>query len=238
MMTNQLIHPKNSILEQRFLLPGHYSWEQFKSIQNILQDISQIKITFLDGWIELRTLGEEHETIKSMIALLLGLYFLEKKIEFIPVGSATREAKAKGASFEPDESYYIGEKKENPDFAVEVTRYTAFKRTGLTSCGRWWRRQPLQCLRVTQIPRVNLSSGSIDKLEKYKRFKISEVWFWENNQISIYCFQEQIQEYEKANQSQLLIDLDLDLLVRCVLMPSKLEAMREFNQAIKNVSKT
>ena len=34
--------------------------------------------------------------------------------------SATLRAKEKGASFEPDESYYIGEKKENPDLAIEV----------------------------------------------------------------------------------------------------------------------
>lgn len=202
-MINQLVSQKQSIPEQRFLLPGCYTWQDFKAIQTTLQKISQIKITFLDGWIELMTLGEEHETIKSIIALLLGLYFLEKQIEFIPVGSSTREAEEKGASFEPDESYYIGEKKENPDFAVEV----------------------------------NLTSGSIEKLEKYKRFKIAEVWFWENNQILIYCFRESknYQEYEKVCQSELFTDLNLDLLIRCVLMPSKLDALQEFNKALKNI---
>jgi len=53
------------------------------------------------------TIGEEHELIKSVLAILLGLYFLEKQIEFIPVGSATRELESKGTSFEPDESYLI-----------------------------------------------------------------------------------------------------------------------------------
>lgn len=203
-MIEQLIEQKQSIFEQRFLLPGRYSWQQFRTIQSTLQDISQIKITFLDGWIELMTLGEDHEMIKSMIALLLGLYFLEKQIDFIPVGSATRSSEAKGASFEPDESYYIGEKKENPDFAIEV----------------------------------NLTSGSIDKLEKYKRFKIIEVWLWENNQIFIYCYRENnnTQEYEKVSSSELFVDLNINLLVRCVLMSSKLEAMKEFSKAIKNVS--
>ncbi|PSF38236.1 hypothetical protein C7H19_07135 [Aphanothece hegewaldii CCALA 016] len=202
-MINQIVNEKPSIYEQRFLLPRRYNWQEFKAIQTTLQKNSQIKITFLDGWIELMTLGEEHETIKSIIALLLGLYFLEKEIEFIPVGSSTREAQEKGVSFEPDESYYIGEKKENPDFAIEV----------------------------------NLTSGSIKKLEKYKRFKIAEVWLWENNQILIYCFRERenYQEYEKVEQSELFTELNLDLFIRCVLMPSKLEAMKIFNQAIKKI---
>jgi len=36
------------------------------------------------------------------------------------VGSATRESEMRGVSFEPDESYYIGEKKEHPDLAIEI----------------------------------------------------------------------------------------------------------------------
>jgi hypothetical protein len=46
---------------------------------------------------------------------------LRKGINFIPVGSATRRNQAKDVSFEPDESYYIGSRKEHPDLAVEVT---------------------------------------------------------------------------------------------------------------------
>jgi len=113
-------------------------------------------------------------------------------IEFIPVGNATRRGEEKGTSFEPDESYYLGEKKDNPDLAIEVI----------------------------------LTSGSLEKLEKYRRFKIPEVWLWENNQLYVYALISS--EYHLVNYSQLLPDLDLDLLVRCVLMPSRLEAMNAF----------
>lgn len=65
------------------------------------------------------------------------------------MGSATRRGEEKGTSFEPDESYYLGEKKANPDLAIEVI----------------------------------LASGSLEKLEKYRRFEIPEVWLWENNQL-------------------------------------------------------
>ncbi len=33
---------------------------------------------------------------------------------------------------------------------------------------------------------VILTSGSLQKLEKYKRFQIPEVWLWEDNQLRIY----------------------------------------------------
>lgn len=105
---------------QRFVLPGRHSWEDFKTIQAVMGQKSGLRITYLDGVIELMTLGEHHESIKSMVAILLGIYFWQQGIEFIPVGSATRESQEQSVSFEPDESYYLGEKKEHPDLAIEV----------------------------------------------------------------------------------------------------------------------
>ena len=142
------------------------------------------------------TLGEEHEMLKKAIAILLEAYFFELGINFIPVGSATRRSPEKGASFEPDESYYLGQKKENPDLAIEI----------------------------------NITSGSIDKLEKYKRFQITEVWFWENNQLSLYRLRND--NYEHISCSELLPELNVNLFATCVLMPSILQARTEFIKGI------
>ncbi|MGH1395513.1 MAG: Uma2 family endonuclease [Trichormus sp.] len=195
-MTLQALDKNTSTPEQRFLLPGYYTWEEFETIENLTADAAGLRITYFDGCIEFMTLGEQHEMIKSVIGILLALYFFEKGINFIPVGSATRRAKEKSASFEPDESYYIGEKKENPDLAIEV----------------------------------NITSGSIDKLEKYKRFNITEVWFCENNQLSLYRLKND--NYEQINQSELFPDLDINLLANCVLMPSIIDARKQFIQGI------
>lgn len=182
--------------EQKFTLPGYYNWQQFKTIQSLITEQGGLKIFYLDGVIELMTLGERHETIKSMIAILLGIYFWQKEIEFIPVGSATRESEEKGVSFEPDESYYLYEKKEHPDLAIEI----------------------------------NITSGSSQKLEKYRRFQIKEVWMWYDNKLTIYCLKNN--EYEQIYQSELLPELNLKLLEDCVLIPSKLEAIKKFTQGI------
>ena len=105
---------------QRLVLPGCHSWDDFKTIQAVMGQKSGLRITYLDGVIELMTLGEHHESIKTIIGFLIEFYLFNQKIEFFPVGSATRESQEKSVSFEPDESYYLGEKKEHPDLAIEV----------------------------------------------------------------------------------------------------------------------
>lgn len=196
-MTTTAINPNSAIEEQITTLPGYYDWQQFKVMQTVIEEQPGVRITYLDGVIELMTIGEQHEMIKSMIAILLGIYFWQNGVEFIPVGSATRESEAKAVSFEPDESYYIGEKKEHPDLAVEV----------------------------------NITSGSIRKLEKYKRLQIQEVWRWQNNRFYVYSLEDN--EYQEVTKSQLLPALDFDLLTECVLMPSRLEAINKFTQEEK-----
>jgi Uma2 family endonuclease len=195
-MTPQTLEKFTTLPEQRFLLPGHYSWQEFEAIAALTADAPGLRITYLDGCVEFMTIGELHEMFKTIIGFLLEIYSCEKGINLIPVGSATRRAQQKSASFEPDESYYIGEKKENPDLAIEV----------------------------------NITSGSIDKLEKYKRFNITEVWFWQDNQFALYRLCDH--NYEQISRSEFFPDLDIDLLTRCVLMPSILEARTEFLQGM------
>lgn len=198
-MTAQILEEIGTLAEQRLVLPGYYSWEQFEAIESLMADSPGLRITYLDGWIEFMTVGEEHEQIKSVLAIFIGLYFFEKGINFIPVGSATRRDRARDVSFEPDESYYIGSRKEHPDLAVEVT----------------------------------ITSGSTNKLAKYLRLRIAEVWFWENNQLAVYRLRED--DYEQVSRSEFLPELDLELLVRCVLRPSIIEARTEFIQGIQQV---
>ena len=196
-VTAQLLEEIGTLAEQRLLLPGYYTWEQFEALESLMADSPGLRITYLDGWIEFMTLGEAHETISCILNFLLQLYFCEMGIEYIPVGSATRRDRARDVSFEPDESYYIGSRKEHPDLAVGVT----------------------------------MTSGSTNKLAKYLRLRIPEVWFWENNQLAVYRLRED--NYEQVSRSELLPKLDLELLVRCVLMPSRIEARQEFLKGIK-----
>ncbi|MBJ7900096.1 MAG: Uma2 family endonuclease [Cyanobacteria bacterium RI_101] len=129
---------------QYFVLPGRHSWEDFQAIQGAIEQKSGLRITYLDGVIQFMTLGEYHESIKTIIGFLIEYYLFTQGIEFFPVGSATRESQEKSVSFEPDESYYLGEKKEHPDLAIEVNvtsgspkKLEKYQRLGIQEVWMW-----------------------------------------------------------------------------------------------------
>ncbi|MCW6052438.1 Uma2 family endonuclease [Lyngbya sp. CCAP 1446/10] len=77
---------------------------------------------------------------------------------------------------------------------------------------------------------VVITSGSPIKLQKYRLMGVPEVWFWEDGTLQIYRLQEQ--GYERITSSELLPELDLSLLKRCILFASPLEALKEFRKGI------
>ena len=83
---------------------------------------------------------------------------------------------------------------------------------------------------LTAIPNlaieVTITSGGINKLQIYKNLGIKEVWFWQNQQVSIYVLQDDA--YQLVNQSQLLPDLDLAMLSRYIQPERQPQAVREF----------
>jgi Uma2 family endonuclease len=123
-MTATIHPPLTALPEQRLILPLSMTWEQFKALDSLLEYTRSVRLSYLDGYVEIRTLSPEHETIKCLLALLLGQFFLEKDMSFRPTGSATLQGETKGSSKEPDLSYYFGEdrrRRETPDLAIEVT---------------------------------------------------------------------------------------------------------------------
>jgi Uma2 family endonuclease len=188
--------------EQALVLPGRYDWEHLKSLQTWVEDTPGLKITYLDGHIELMTTGKPHERIKKLIAILIEAYCFELGIRFFPAGNATCEAEEKGASFNPDESYCFETDKDYPDLGIEVV----------------------------------FTSGGIDKLEKYRRFNVPEVWFWQDDQLSVYVLtsnSEGVPEYVSAERSQWFPNLDLNLFSSCVRIGDAYDARTQFLAALK-----
>ncbi|WLT39674.1 hypothetical protein NON20_09660 [Synechocystis sp. B12] len=67
---------------QNFILPGRHSWEDFKTIQAAMEQRSGLRITYFDEVIEFMTLGEYHESIKTIIGFLIEYYLFSQGIEF------------------------------------------------------------------------------------------------------------------------------------------------------------
>jgi Uma2 family endonuclease len=75
------------------------------------------------------------------------------------------------------------------------------------------------------------TSGSIDKLEVYQRLGVREIWFFQNQQFRLYALRES--GYQLISRSEILPDLDLNLLATAALADDPLEAALEFRQTIR-----
>ena len=171
-------------------------WEKFEAIAALLED-TKVRLTYLDGTLEIMTPSPEHEEYKSTIGLLLEVYLRFIGIRFYRCGGYTLGSRESGVRGEPDESYNLVTKREIPDIAIEVV----------------------------------LTSGGVDKLEKYRRWEVPEVWFYRNRQLFIYRLRSD--GYEQIFRSEFLPDLDLDLLVRCLNIPDQYDATVAFTQALQ-----
>lgn len=96
------------------------SWEQFKTIDALLDDRQGVKLSYLHGILEIMApIGPDHERVKSTLGLLLEAYLRERGIRFYRCGGFTIES-PETASATPDESYAIGTPKPIPDIVIEV----------------------------------------------------------------------------------------------------------------------
>lgn len=181
--------------EQRLTHSG-MNWGQFKLLQESFANSPGIRLFYYRGEVEILAVSQDHEIFSGVIALLMGAYFLEKEIEFIPTGSFTQEKDGE-ASAQADQSYLIGKTSGAiADLSIEVV----------------------------------FSSGNERKLPRYQALGVPEVWFWEDGVFALYHLRSN--GYEKIQKSEVLPDLDINLLSRCLLMNSKIEAMREFRQGL------
>lgn len=185
------------------------NWEQYETLLEQIGDAAGYRVTFLDGVLEIMSPSRRHESRKTCIGDLLLIYFVEADIEYFPFGSTTLRQEEKRGGTEPDEAYCIGTDKEFPDLVIEVI----------------------------------VTSGSINKLELYRRLNVEEVWFWRNDRFSLYHLREKTPVefgsncgYELIQNSELLPELDIDMLAECLKNPQPLAAVKEWRQHLRSNS--
>ncbi|MEO0375529.1 MAG: Uma2 family endonuclease [Cyanobacteria bacterium P01_A01_bin.17] len=121
-MTASLVNPYVAppAAEQHLHLEG-ITWQQYDALVTLFIDqFPALRMTYLEGVLELMTTSTEHERLKKIIARLLEAFAEEFDIDLNGYGAATfrREAAARG--LEPDECYSLGPLGEAPDIAIEI----------------------------------------------------------------------------------------------------------------------
>jgi Uma2 family endonuclease len=97
------------------------SWADFEMILSIRGDKGGVRMTYLDGVLELMSPSIDHEGIKTVIGRLLEIYALEMGIPLNGFGSWTLKRAVRARALEPDECYSVGVgRPARPDLAIEV----------------------------------------------------------------------------------------------------------------------
>jgi len=105
--------------DQRVILNG-IDWWQYETFLAIRGDSAGVRVTYLEGQLEIMSPSQTHAMLKTLIARLLETYAVERGLVFEGYGSMTMRNAPKLRGIEPDECYAIGAPKDSPDLAVEV----------------------------------------------------------------------------------------------------------------------
>jgi Uma2 family endonuclease len=107
--------------EPRFVLQD-VPWWTYVALRDALDDHAGLKLTYLEGTLELMSPSLLHEDAKTIIARLLEAWATETRVDLRGFGSTTFRREARRRGLEPDECYKLGKLQEDavPDIAIEV----------------------------------------------------------------------------------------------------------------------
>lgn len=107
--------------ENRFLLTD-VPWEVYVALRDALDEQAGLKMTYLEGALELMSPSNVHEHAKKIIARLLEIWALERDAPLVGLGGTTWRKEAKKRGLEADECYKLGPYHDGdfPDLALEV----------------------------------------------------------------------------------------------------------------------
>ena len=96
------------------------SWKEYVILRELM-DRPGLRMTYLEGALELMSPSPEHELWKKNIARFIELYAFLTGIELYGYGSTTFKKEAKERGAEPDECYLVGKKLDAfPEIVLEV----------------------------------------------------------------------------------------------------------------------
>src|SRR5262245_53807095 len=112
------LEPRSVERDQRIVM-WNVPWATYVVLRDTV-DSPGMRMTYLNGMLEIVRPSREHEVNKTQIARILELFCLERDIPLFGYGSTTFRNEAKERGLEPDECYARGADKETPDIALEV----------------------------------------------------------------------------------------------------------------------
>jgi Uma2 family endonuclease len=105
--------------DQRFVIYG-VSWPSYVAMRDALDEHAGLRMTYLEGTLELMSVSKKHEEYKKLIARLVEAYAEEMDLDLNGFGAMNLRKKAAKRGLEPDECYALGQPGKVPDIAIEI----------------------------------------------------------------------------------------------------------------------
>lgn len=116
-----LTSPLSPAAEAQHLILHGVTWQQYDALVGLFMDqFPALRMTYLEGTLELMTTSSEHERLKTILGRLIEAFAEELDLDLNGYGAATFRKQAADRGLEPDECYCFGELQDFPDIAVEV----------------------------------------------------------------------------------------------------------------------
>ncbi|MBX3262823.1 MAG: Uma2 family endonuclease [Labilithrix sp.] len=108
-----------SASEEPRVLLSDVPWAAYVVLRDAVESAG-VRMTYLEGRLEIMSPSRDHEVSKKQIARLFELFCLERDIPLYGFGSMTFRREEKQRGLEPDECYCRGAERDVPDVALEV----------------------------------------------------------------------------------------------------------------------
>jgi len=95
------------------------AWATYAALRDA-PDHDHLRMTYLDGELEIMSPGRQHGVSAAVIGRLLEVFCLERRIPLYLLGTTTFREETQKRGLEADEAYARGIEKERPDLAIEV----------------------------------------------------------------------------------------------------------------------
>jgi Uma2 family endonuclease len=173
------------------------TWDYYtRTLREIQNRRLQARVTFDQGEMEIMTLGDRHEAIKSAIARLLETYALETDHPISCAGSATCRREDLQRGLEPDECYYVSKPRPPMAPAGEPLDLSVYP--------------PPELAIEVDITRVSISKQPI-----YAALGVREVWRYDGAILRPMTLTPSGQ-YRVIERSELLPALSMQEFNRCI----------------------
>jgi len=158
------------------------------------------------------------------------LYYLDGELEIMTTSNEHERIKEWIGSFL---DIYFAATQTDVWHRGQATMRTALKEAGAEPDKSW-------CIGPEKefpdlVLEIALTSGGVNKLEIYRRFKVPEVWFWRRDKLEVFALGSS-GNYARGRKSRLLPGLDIALLERCVAIQSWQEARQSFRAGLPKSS--